>query len=167
MPDPFPPGLRPFTPRTVHWGLLKKPHASDSLCMSMDEKLRCWVGKSAGNWNFFITGSLRDLIPDGHVLVKIDQVLDLGWLRAEVADLYCADNGRPGIDPEVVVRLMLAGFLLGVVHDRRLMRGEGRPATDGVDGSRFRHRDVPRWVLLNPPYSSNSGVMAGVLVKAL
>jgi transposase len=70
----------------------------------------------------FITGSLRDLIPDDHVLVKIDQVLDLGWLRAEVADLYCADNGRPGVDPEVAVRLMLAGFLLGIVHDRRLMR---------------------------------------------
>jgi transposase len=70
----------------------------------------------------FITGSLRDLIPDDHVLVKIDHVLDLGWLRAEVTELYCADNGRPGIDPEVAVRLMLAGFLLGIVHDRRLMR---------------------------------------------
>jgi transposase len=46
----------------------------------------------------------------------------LSWLRAEVAELYSADNGRPGIDPEVAVRLMLAGFLLGIVHDRRLMR---------------------------------------------
>lgn len=43
-------------------------------------------------------------------------------MRAEVAGLYCADNGRPGIDPEVAVRLMLAGFLLGIVQDRRLMR---------------------------------------------
>ena len=39
-----------------------------------------------------------------------------------MTDCYCADNGRPGIDPEVAVRLMLAGLLLGVVHDRRLMR---------------------------------------------
>lgn len=78
--------------------------------------------KERGQLELFITGSLRDLIPDDHVLVKIDQVLDLRWLHAEVADLYCADIGRPGIDPEVVVRLMLAGFLLGVVHDRRLMR---------------------------------------------
>jgi transposase len=78
--------------------------------------------KERGQLELFITGSLRGLIPDDHVLVKIDQVLDLGWLRAEVADLYCADNGRPGIDPEVAVRLMLAGFLLGIVHDRRLMR---------------------------------------------
>jgi transposase len=78
--------------------------------------------KERGQLELFITGSLRDLIPDDHVLVKIDQVLDLGWLRGEVADLYCADSGRPGIDPEVAVRLMLAGFLLGFVHDRRLMR---------------------------------------------
>lgn len=52
----------------------------------------------------------------------MDSALDLSWLRSEVSDLYCSDNGRPGIDPEVAVRLMLAGFLLGVVHDRRLMR---------------------------------------------
>ncbi|NJS14207.1 MAG: transposase [Sphingopyxis sp.] len=78
--------------------------------------------KERGQLEFFIAGSLRDLIPDDHVLVKIDEVLDFGWLRAEVADLYCADNGRPGIDPEVAVRLMLAGFLLGFVHDRRLLR---------------------------------------------
>ena len=54
--------------------------------------------------------------------MRVDRVLDLSWLHDEVADLYCADNGRPGIDPEVAVRLMLAGFLLGIVHDRRLMR---------------------------------------------
>lgn len=78
--------------------------------------------KERGQLELFITGSLRGLIPDDHVLVRVDQVLDLEWLRAEVAALYCADNGRPGIDPEVAVRLMLAGFLLGIVHDRRLMR---------------------------------------------
>ena len=78
--------------------------------------------KERGQLELFITGSLRGLIPDDHVLVKIDQVIDLGWLRGEVGDLYCAGNGRPGIDPEVAVRLMLAGFLLGIVHDRRLMR---------------------------------------------
>jgi len=70
----------------------------------------------------FVVGSLRELLPDDHILVRVDPVLDLSWLRAEVAELYSADNGRPGIDPEVAVRLMLAGFLLGIVHDRRLMR---------------------------------------------
>lgn len=71
---------------------------------------------------FFICGSLRDLVPDDHILARVDCVLDLSWLRSEVTELYCETHGRPGIDPEVAVRLMLAGFLLGIVHDRRLMR---------------------------------------------
>lgn len=70
----------------------------------------------------FVTGSLRELVPEDYVLARVDRVLDLSWLHAEVSPVYCADNGRPGIDPEVAVRLMLAGFLLGIVHDRRLLR---------------------------------------------
>jgi transposase len=71
---------------------------------------------------FFVCGSLRDLVPDEHILARVDRVLDLSWLCDEVADLYAPCVGRPGIEPEAAVRLMLAGFLLGVVHDRRLMR---------------------------------------------
>lgn len=78
--------------------------------------------KDRDQLELFMTGSIRQLVPDDHILARVDRVLDLGWLRDEVAGLYCADNGRPGIDPEVAVRLMLAGFLLGIVHDRRLMR---------------------------------------------
>ena len=52
--------------------------------------------KERGQLELFITGSLRSLIPDDHVLVRVDQVLDLEWLRAEVGALSCADNGRPG-----------------------------------------------------------------------
>jgi transposase len=70
----------------------------------------------------FITGSLRQLIPDDHVLVRVDGVLNLSWLREEVSDCYCLDDGRPGVDPEVAVRLMLAGLLTGIAHDRKLMR---------------------------------------------
>ncbi len=78
--------------------------------------------RTRGQHEFLFAGSLRELVPDGHVLVRVDRVLDLGWLRAEVADCYAAGSGRPGIEPEAAVRLMLAGLLLGIVHDRRLMR---------------------------------------------
>ena len=78
--------------------------------------------KSRDQLDLFVAGSLEQLVPKDHILARVDRVLDLGWLREEVADCYCADNGRPGIDPEVAVRLMLAGLLLGFVHDRRLMR---------------------------------------------
>ena len=72
--------------------------------------------------DLFVAGSLERLVPEDHVLARVDRVLDLSWLREEVADCYCLDNGRPGIDPEVALRLMLAGMLLGYVHDRRLLR---------------------------------------------
>jgi transposase len=78
--------------------------------------------KERDQLELFITGSLRLLIPDEHVLARVDRVLDLSWLREEVVDCYCIDDGRPGIDPEVAVRLMLAGLLIGIVHDRKLLR---------------------------------------------
>src|SRR6056297_3248937 len=71
---------------------------------------------------FFVCGSLRDLVPDDHVLARVDHVLDLSWLHEEEAEVYADGVGRPAIDPEAAVRLMLAGFLIGIVHDRRLMR---------------------------------------------
>ena len=43
-----------------------------------------------------------------------------GW--EEVSDCDWLDDRRPGVDPEVAVRLMLAGLLTGIVHDRKLMR---------------------------------------------
>src|SRR5215471_14374842 len=79
--------------------------------------IRCWrrrdmLGrKERDQPELFITGSLRQLIPDDHVLVRVDGVLNLSWLREEVSDCYCLDDGRPGVDPEVAVRLMLAGLL--------------------------------------------------------
>jgi transposase len=70
----------------------------------------------------FVAGSLRELIPEDHVLFRVDKVLDLSWLRDEVSDCYDLEQGRPGIDPEAAVRLMLAGLLVGIVHDRKLLR---------------------------------------------
>ncbi|HTW90638.1 MAG TPA: IS1182 family transposase [bacterium] len=72
--------------------------------------------------DIFVACPLRDLVPDDHILKQVDRVLDLSWLRDEVSDSYCSNNGRPSIDPEAALRLMLAGYLEGIVHDRVLMR---------------------------------------------
>lgn len=72
--------------------------------------------------DLFVAGPLSDLIPEDHILKRVDRVLDLSWLRDEVCNLYHERQGRPGIDPESAVRLMLAGLFQGIVHDRRLMR---------------------------------------------
>ncbi|MBN2375912.1 MAG: hypothetical protein JXD22_05910 [Sedimentisphaerales bacterium] len=53
---------------------------------------------------------MSSLVPDDHILKQVDKVLDLSWLRGKGKDLYCMSNGRPGIDPEAVVRLFFAGY---------------------------------------------------------
>ena len=72
--------------------------------------------------DLFVAGPLSSLIPDDHLLKRVDKVLDVSWLHEEVRDCYCQDNGRPSIDPEAALRLMLAGFFEGIVHDRKLMQ---------------------------------------------
>jgi transposase len=81
------------------------------------------IGKQDRNQrHLFIAGDIDEFIPEDHILKRVDGVLDLGWLREAVRESYCEGNGRPGIDPEAAVRLMLAGFFHGIVHDRKLMR---------------------------------------------
>jgi transposase len=72
--------------------------------------------------DLFVAGPLSSLIPDDHVLKQVDKVLDLSWLRTEVADCYSDTLGRPSVDPESALRLMLAGYFQGIIHDRKLMR---------------------------------------------
>jgi transposase/uncharacterized protein (UPF0179 family) len=72
--------------------------------------------------DLFVAGPLSSLIPEDHILRRVNEVLDLSWLREDVKELYCTGNGRPSIDPEAALRLMLAGFFQGIVHDRKLMR---------------------------------------------
>ncbi len=64
---------------------------------------------------------LEELIPADHVLRKLDRVLDLSFIHDAVRDRYCQDNGRPSIDPEVVMRLFLIQSLQGIRSVRELM----------------------------------------------
>ena len=82
--------------------------------------------KNRDQLELFVSDTLDQLVPEDHVLARVDHVLDLGWLHEELADPSCPDNGRLGIGPGVAVRLMLAGLLLGIVRDRRLLRGKRR-----------------------------------------
>ena len=75
-----------------------------------------------GQEELFVAGPLADLVPADHVLRRIHSVLDLRWVHEEVRDAYCQDNGRPSVDPESALRLMLGGFVEGIVHDRALLR---------------------------------------------
>lgn len=78
--------------------------------------------RSRAQEEFFISGTLEQLIPEDHILRRVDAVLDLSWIQGIVAETYSARMGRPSIDPECALRLMLAGFFQNITHDRRLMR---------------------------------------------
>ena len=70
----------------------------------------------------FLTCQLSDLVPDDHILKRVDRLVSFAWVRALVRDTYSPDRGRPSIDPETALRLMLAGYFSGIVSDRKLMR---------------------------------------------
>lgn len=62
------------------------------------------------------------LVPEDHLLRKIDRAVDLEFVRDRVRHLYCEDNGRPALDPVVLFKLLLIGYLFGIRSERQLMR---------------------------------------------
>ena len=63
---------------------------------------------------------LEDQIPADHLLRLIDRAVDFSFVRDRLHDTY-SGTGRPSIDPEVLVRLLLIGYLYGITSERRLM----------------------------------------------
>lgn len=55
----------------------------------------------------FVFGPLERMVPEDHVLARVDRVLDICWPHDDMVGCYCTDSGRPGINPEIAVRLML------------------------------------------------------------
>lgn len=66
--------------------------------------------------------TLESLVPVDHLVRKIDAAIDLSFIRERVAHLYCANNGRPAIDPVLLFKLLLLGYLFGIRSERQLMR---------------------------------------------
>ena len=66
--------------------------------------------------------AISSLVPEGHLLRKIDRAVDFGFIRNRVKHLYCENNGRPALDPVVLFKLLLLGYLFGVRSERQLMR---------------------------------------------
>src|ERR1700724_3750594 len=63
---------------------------------------------------------LEDQIPEDHLLRVIDCYVDLSFVRDRLKGLY-SSTGRPSIDPEVLLRLLLVGYLYGISSERRLL----------------------------------------------
>lgn len=66
--------------------------------------------------------TLDELVPKDHLLRKIDAVVDFSFIHDLTAPLYCADNGRPPLDPTLMFKALFVGYLFGVRSERQLVR---------------------------------------------
>jgi transposase len=62
------------------------------------------------------------LVPQDHLLRKIDTAVDLNHIYEFVEELYCEDNGRPSVDPVVLFKIVLIQHLYGIPSLRRTMQ---------------------------------------------
>lgn len=67
----------------------------------------------------FYSFNLEDHVPKNHLLRSIDQYLDLGNLRQHLSEFY-SHTGRPSIDPELMIRMLVIGYCFGIRSERRL-----------------------------------------------
>ena len=63
--------------------------------------------------------SIESLMPKDHILRKIDSAIDFTRIYDFVEDMYCADNGRPSIDPVVLFKMVLIQHLFGIPSLRK------------------------------------------------
>jgi transposase len=64
---------------------------------------------------------IDDLVPAGHLLRKVDEVIDFAFINDICRPYYCADNGRPAIEPVILFKMLLIGYLYGIRSERRLV----------------------------------------------
>jgi transposase len=69
----------------------------------------------------FYQFNLEDAVPEDHLVRKIDAALDLLWLRGELAPHY-SSIGRPSIDPELMIRMLVAGYVFAIRSERLICR---------------------------------------------
>ncbi len=63
---------------------------------------------------------LDELVPQDHILRKIDAAVDFSFIHELCKDLYCPDNGRPAVSPELLFKMLLLGYLYGIPSETKL-----------------------------------------------
>lgn len=72
-----------------------------------------------GQERLFYSFNLEEHVPHKHLLRSIDRCFDLGELRQHLAQYY-SPIGRPSIDPELMIRMLIVGYCCGIRSERRL-----------------------------------------------
>jgi transposase len=77
------------------------------------------MGTQAAPEQLFYDFCLEDHVPDDHLLRRIDRFIDLSDVRQKLKPFYCT-IGRPSIDPELMIRMLIVGYCLAIRSERRL-----------------------------------------------
>jgi transposase len=64
---------------------------------------------------------LDEAVPDDHLVRKISALLDLSWVYAELAPYY-SEIGRPSIDPVLMIRMLIIGYVFAIRSERQICR---------------------------------------------
>ncbi len=78
------------------------------------------MGQQVRSESLFYYFKLDDYLPENHLLRLIDQHISLAFVRERLKDSY-SETGRPSIDPELLLRILLIGYLYGITSERKLV----------------------------------------------
>jgi transposase len=77
--------------------------------------------REQGQSQFFYAFELDKVVPPDHLVRQIDAVLDLSWVHKEL-DPYYSNTGRPSIDPVLMIRMLIIGYVFAIRSERALCR---------------------------------------------
>ncbi len=72
--------------------------------------------------NSFEFVCIEELVPQDHLLRKIQKHIDFSFILDKVKHFYCENNGRPSVDPVMLFKMMFIGYLYGIRSERQLER---------------------------------------------
>ena len=72
-----------------------------------------------GQGQFFYSFDLDEVVPPDHLVRQIDGVLDLSWVHKELSPYY-SQTGRPSIDPVLMIRMLIVGYVFAIRSERQL-----------------------------------------------
>jgi len=79
------------------------------------------MGEKGTKGPMFFYVTLEELVPKDHFLRSVLEVVNFSFIHGKVKHLY-SHTGKPSVDPVVLVKIMLIGYLYGIVSERRLMQ---------------------------------------------
>src|SRR6202007_2491338 len=82
--------------------------------------LRIMMGQHSRSESLFYYFRIEDQVPENHLLRLLDRHICFDLVREKLKDSY-RDTGRPSIDPELLLRILLIGYLYGVSSERKLV----------------------------------------------